>query len=63
MPIFYRVTQKYFNNGGFTSDIDRISAKTKPQNKFEETSICDIYEDYFTDRSDAIHFYESTRGA
>lgn len=62
MPIFYRVTQRFYSNGSFSSDISKVSAKTIPENRFEETPMCDIYEDYFSDRLEAVQFYESALG-
>lgn len=59
MTAFYRVTQKFFNNGKVTSDMDIVYAKTQPANSFDETALCDIYEDYFSDKADAIVHHEA----
>lgn len=59
MTAFYRVTQKFFNNGKVTSDMDIVYATTQPANSFEETPLCDIYEDYFSDKADALTHHEA----
>lgn len=59
----YEVITKCYDNGKVIASMHELECDTIPESTFEETKRCDIYHDYFTDRSEALQMIEDAKNA